>query len=111
MSAAGTEGIRQSIKLLKKGNVVVLFPEGTRSRKGFLLSFNPGVGYLSISLGVPVIPAYISNSNKRFVSLVLRLNKLKIRFGTPIYPIGYKKSREDFERFAVNIREEVLRLQ
>ncbi len=108
---SGTRGLRLAVKLLKRGNILVIFPEGTRSRKGYVLPFTPGVGYLSIYLGIPVIPVYISNSNKKFISLVLRIHKLKIRFGKPIYPTGYKKEREDIERFAAKIKEEVIKLR
>ena len=111
LSLEGTAGIRRAIRLLKKGNAVVIFPEGTRSRKKVVLPFHQGVGYLSIKFGVPVIPVYITNSNKRFVSLMLRINQLKIKFGKVISPQGYKKTRRDFERFATLIRDEVLRLK
>lgn len=111
ISIEGTAGLRRAIKLLKKGNAVVIFPEGTRSRKKKILPFHQGVGYLSINFGVPVIPAYIYNSNKRFVSLMFRINKLKIRFGKMIFPQGYKKTREDFALFANRVRDEMLRLK
>ena len=106
-----TEGMKNAIRLLKNGNAVVIFPEGTRSRIGKMLPFNPGVGYLAISLGIPVMPTYIANSDKKFISLALHLNRLKITFGKPIFPAGYKKNREDFERFATKIREEVEKLR
>jgi 1-acyl-sn-glycerol-3-phosphate acyltransferase len=106
-----TEGMKKAIRLLKGGNVVVIFPEGTRSKKGLLLPFNPGIGYLSITLNVPVTPVRIINNNKKFISLMLRINKLKIIFGKPIYPIGYKKDRKDFERFATKVREAITKLR
>jgi 1-acyl-sn-glycerol-3-phosphate acyltransferase len=111
LSIGGTEGIRKAIRLLKRGNAVVIFPEGTRIRTGIIESFNPGVGYLAISLGIPVIPVYIKNSNKKFISLIVRLNRLKVIFGQPLYPSGYKKGREDFEHFAAKIREAIMNLQ
>lgn len=108
---SGIQGLRTAMKLLKKGAVVVIFPEGTRSKKGHMLPFNPGVSYLATNLGIPVIPTYIANSNKRFLRLVLRSDRLKISFGTPISPAGYENKREDMERFSQKLKAEVLKLR
>ena len=89
----------------------MIFPEGTRSRIGEVLPFNPGVSYLAIHLGIPVVPVYVAHSDKKFISLVLRINQLKIRYGTPVDPVGYTTEREDIKRFAAKLKEEVLKLQ
>lgn len=107
----GGQGIRPAIHLLKQGKAVVIFPEGTRSRKGMLMSFNIGVGYLAVTYNVPVIPVRIINSNKKLISLICRINKLKIIYGNQILPEGYKKVKEDYEAFAQKIREEVQKLK
>ena len=108
---SGIQGLRTAMKLLKKGEAVVIFPEGTRSRKGHMLPFNPGVSYLALHLRVPVIPTFITNSNKRFAALMLRLNTLRITFGEPVSPEGYSGSRTDMVRFADRLQEEVMKLR
>ncbi len=107
----GGQGIRPAIRLLKSGKPVVIFPEGTRSRKGALLPFNPGVGFLAINYRVPVVPVKIINSNKNWVSLILRWNNLRIIYGNPIATDGYQNTKEDFEKFARLIREEIQKLK
>ena len=106
-----TQGLRTAIKVLRRGEVVVIFPEGTRSHIGEMLPFNPGVSYLAIHLGIPVIPVYVAHSDKRLISLMLRINQLEVRYGPPVSPVGYTSEREDIERFAAKLKEEVLKLR
>ncbi len=108
---SGTEGLRSAVKLLKQGKVIVIYPEGTRLKTEGMLPFNPGLSYLAITYDIPVVPVHITNSNKSVLSLLLRMTTLRIRYGRPIRPSGYKKTKEDFERFAARIREEVMNLQ
>jgi len=43
-------------KLLDRGWSILIYPEGTRSLTGKMAPFKPGVGLLSVELGVPIIP-------------------------------------------------------
>lgn len=108
---SGVQGLRTAVKLLRRGQTVVIFPEGTRSRKGHMLPFNPGVSYLAIGLGVPVIPAYIHHSDKRFLSLCLRLYPLRITFGKPMRASGYSRTAKDYVRFGEKLRDAILELR
>lgn len=53
--------VRQSLAVCQAllenhGNILILFPEGTRSENGTLAPFRPGIGRLAACAGVPVVP-------------------------------------------------------
>jgi 1-acyl-sn-glycerol-3-phosphate acyltransferase len=51
--------------LLKQpGNVLIIFPEGTRSPDGTMGSFKPGIGLLTAGLSVPVVPCWLEGCSK-----------------------------------------------
>jgi 1-acyl-sn-glycerol-3-phosphate acyltransferase len=53
----GASGIKETLRRLKRGGVVVLFPEGTRSRDGELGELKQGVATLAGRARVPILPA------------------------------------------------------
>lgn len=53
---------RESLRRLKKGEGILLFPEGTRSLTGELGSPHAGIGFLIKKSGVPVVPVYAHGS-------------------------------------------------
>lgn len=62
-------GIRHSLDLCaalleNPGNVLVIFPEGTRSASGEMAEFKPGIGRLVAGTGIPVVPCYLHNTNR-----------------------------------------------
>ncbi len=54
--------IREVISRMKLGEILVITPEGTRSKVGHLIEGKPGVSYLAAKLGLPILPVGISGS-------------------------------------------------
>ncbi len=48
--------------LAQSGNVLVIFPEGTRSKSGAIEAFKPGIGALLAESGAAVLPCYVEGA-------------------------------------------------
>jgi 1-acyl-sn-glycerol-3-phosphate acyltransferase len=75
--------MRTAIELARGGDVVVMFPEGTRRKKGMRKKHearaHSGAARIAIEAGVPLVPAAISGTDR-----LARLGKLRVRYGPPI---------------------------
>lgn len=58
------EGIKNAIRLVKKGGSLLIFPEGTRSREGSLIKAKKGILFIARKAGVPIVPICIYGSEK-----------------------------------------------
>ncbi len=74
------EGLREAIEVLKKGNLLAVFPEGTRSRKDDFLEPKSGIGKLALEAGVPIVPTFI-NHTRHFLRNLFTGNKVTVSFG------------------------------
>ena len=54
------EAMRTFMRTLKNGEILALFPEGTRHHKGVMEELESGIGLIALRSGVPVYPVYIS---------------------------------------------------
>ncbi|MFN3947655.1 MAG: lysophospholipid acyltransferase family protein, partial [Aquificaceae bacterium] len=84
------ESLQKTAWALRMGKVVVIFPEGARTRDGSLLPFRKGFAILSKELSVPVVPTALIGTYQA-MSLYNRIpkpKKIKVVFGKPIYPEG-----------------------
>jgi 1-acyl-sn-glycerol-3-phosphate acyltransferase len=52
----GASGMKETMRRLKDGGIVVLFPEGTRTFDGEIGQLKPGIAALAARLGIPVVP-------------------------------------------------------
>ncbi len=80
--------LKKAIATLKEGQVIGLFPEGTRSPDGQMREAKGGIGFLIAKGNVPVVPLYISGTHAAFPKGAdkLRPGRLVARFGPPISP-------------------------
>ncbi|MBP3284744.1 MAG: 1-acyl-sn-glycerol-3-phosphate acyltransferase [Clostridia bacterium] len=95
--------IKTAIKLLRSGNAVCMFPEGTRNKEGEMLPFKTGVTMIAHSAKVPVIPVGIV-SDLKFRS------KFTIVYGEPIYfdeLYDKKLTKEELEAATAKIQDAV----
>jgi 1-acyl-sn-glycerol-3-phosphate acyltransferase len=70
------------LSLLRRGEAVLLFPEGTRNRGPGFLPPRAGAGMLAGRAGVPVVPALVDGTEALFTQI--RRRSLRVRFGVPI---------------------------
>lgn len=71
------EALRTALKILKNGDVVGLFPEGTRSTDGVLKKGLSGAGFFALRGNADVMPCAIIGPYKAF-------RKVKVVYGEPI---------------------------
>jgi 1-acyl-sn-glycerol-3-phosphate acyltransferase len=77
------EAMRTAIKLVREGHIVVMFPHGTRQRKGLVKKYQPrshtGAARIALEAGVPLVPAAIAGTDR-----LARLGPLRVRYGKPL---------------------------
>lgn len=76
--------IKTAINILKEGNVMAMFPEGTRHKDGNFHDLKKGAAMIAIKAGVPIVPMRIVTTYKFFTKITLNI-------GEPIYYDGKNK--------------------
>ncbi|MFE5483081.1 lysophospholipid acyltransferase family protein [Streptomyces sp. NPDC056527] len=89
---AGKAAIREGLGVLSKGELLGIYPEGTRSHDGRLYKGKVGVAVMAITAGVPVIPCAMVGTFEIQPpgQVVPKVRRVTIRFGEPL----------DFSRYA-----------
>jgi cytidylate kinase len=84
--AADLEAFRSAMRVLEAGQVLAVFPEGTRSRDGGLQRVREGVGMLALRSGAQVLPVAVVDSDLMWPRgrLLPRFGRhVTVRYGEP----------------------------
>ena len=77
------DAMRTAAELARAGEIVVMFPEGTRRKKGLRKKHearpHTGAARIALSAGVPLVPAAIGGTDR-----LSRLGRLSVAYGEPI---------------------------
>jgi 1-acyl-sn-glycerol-3-phosphate acyltransferase len=77
------EAIRTAVELARAGDVVAMFPHGTRQRKGIVKKHLPGAhsgaARIALEADVPLVPAAIAGTGR-----LSRFERLRVRYGKPL---------------------------
>jgi 1-acyl-sn-glycerol-3-phosphate acyltransferase len=78
-----TVAMETAVKLAREGNVVAMFPEGTRRVKGLMKRHEArprsGAARIALEAGVPLVPAAVKGTDG-----LRRLAKLRVAYGAPV---------------------------
>jgi len=92
--------IRAILKRLKQGDLMVVAPEGTRSKSEKLAEALPGTAYFAVKTGVPITPVALSGTEDRLIvecMRKLRRSDVTVRCGEPFYlPPQGDRDRDEF---------------
>lgn len=106
--------IKEAVHRLRRGELIVMFPEGGRSENGKFLDPKRGIGLIATMSGVPVVPTLIRGTERAFPvgARFIRPAKIRVIFGKPlIIQKGYSEVEKDFqERVANDIMKEIIKL-
>jgi 1-acyl-sn-glycerol-3-phosphate acyltransferase len=77
------DAMNKAVELVRAGQIVVMFPHGTRQRKGLVKKYQPrshrGAARIAMEANVPLVPAAIAGTDR-----LSRLGPLRVRYGKPI---------------------------
>lgn len=89
--SADRAAITTATKYLENGELVAIFPEGTRSSDGEAGEAHGGVSFIAMRAGVPVIPVAFVGTDKVLPrgQKLIRPARVTIKFGAPIDPASF----------------------
>jgi 1-acyl-sn-glycerol-3-phosphate acyltransferase len=89
------EAIATANTILGRGDTLLVYAEGGRSRSGELGEPKPGIGRIALESGAPVVPVAIHGSARVRKWKRLRFPKVRVHYGEPLtFPVEAEPGRE-----------------
>lgn len=109
----GAESLTVCSELLKnEGNILIIFPEGTRTTTGEMGRFRSGIGRLVVGTDLAVVPCYLDGGTKAWPKgkAFPRPQKLSLRIGKPKRYSHLDKSSESVVAICEDLQNAVAEL-
>lgn len=110
-------GMNIMVNLLKNGQAVLIFPEGTRTYNGNMRPVQPGIGMIAYKAKADILPVYLNgfyNAWPRQKKLPKLFQKLSITYGKPINLDHFYKQKASgrvYREIAKTVEEAIHRLK
>ncbi|MFQ5803036.1 MAG: lysophospholipid acyltransferase family protein [Candidatus Methylomirabilales bacterium] len=109
-------GIRQCLRLLDQGEVLLVFPEGTRGDGLALREAEEGIGLLAARARCPVVPVHVQGTDKVLPrgQRIPRVHPVTVYFGHPLRLAGEnsrKERRWSYRRLSEQVMKEIAELR
>lgn len=104
--AKDINAVKSSLKYLKKGECIALFPEGTRNGLAKGEKVKDGAAFFALRTGAKIVPIGISGGTGPF-------SKVNIKYGEPLDYSNYKKEEDEkkaLEEITENIMKNIIEL-
>jgi 1-acyl-sn-glycerol-3-phosphate acyltransferase len=84
----GLAGLKETLRRLKRGELVLIFPEGTRTRDGELAPLKAGFCAIARRANVPLVPVAVAGAFEAWPRSrrLPRRSVLRVCFGPPLWP-------------------------
>ncbi len=106
---SGARALLQARNYLRKRCSVIFFPEGTRSRDGRVLSFNPGAFHLAVREQVPILPIVVEGTGGALPKNDWRFGEssdIRVHILPAVETTGLK--RADASRLTGEVRDQII---